>query len=129
MSPHLAAESRSLLFRSYREPLKTGERAGFTSGQQVCYSVFFAKIPAFCPDAESLRCAAIFSSRADCMGNSMAFQPGFGQMGPVWSKRMKHKVKRIHFVGVGGAGMSGIAEVLCNLGFRGQWFGYRGRAL
>lgn len=30
---------------------------------------------------------------------------------------MKHKVKKIHFVGVGGAGMSGIAEVLCNLGF------------
>ncbi|HEX5125747.1 MAG TPA: UDP-N-acetylmuramate--L-alanine ligase [Rhodocyclaceae bacterium] len=30
---------------------------------------------------------------------------------------MKHKVKRIHFVGIGGSGMSGIAEVLCNLGF------------
>lgn len=30
---------------------------------------------------------------------------------------MKHKVKQIHFVGVGGAGMSGIAEVLANLGF------------
>ena len=25
---------------------------------------------------------------------------------------MKHKVKRMHFVGIGGAGMSGIAEVL-----------------
>jgi len=31
---------------------------------------------------------------------------------------MKHKVKRIHFVGIGGAGMSGIAEVLLNLGFQ-----------
>jgi UDP-N-acetylmuramate--alanine ligase len=31
---------------------------------------------------------------------------------------MKHKVKRIHFVGIGGAGMSGIAEVLANLGYR-----------
>ena len=31
---------------------------------------------------------------------------------------MKHKVKHIHFVGVGGAGMSGIAEVLVNLGFK-----------
>jgi len=31
---------------------------------------------------------------------------------------MKHKVKRIHFVGIGGAGMSGIAEVLCNLGYQ-----------
>jgi len=30
---------------------------------------------------------------------------------------MKHKVKRIHFVGIGGAGMSGIAEVLANQGF------------
>lgn len=31
---------------------------------------------------------------------------------------MKHKVKRIHFVGIGGAGMSGIAEVLSNLGYK-----------
>ena len=30
---------------------------------------------------------------------------------------MKHKVKRIHFVGIGGSGMSGIAEVLVNLGY------------
>ncbi|MDR3429944.1 MULTISPECIES: UDP-N-acetylmuramate--L-alanine ligase [Silvimonas] len=30
---------------------------------------------------------------------------------------MKHKVKSIHFVGIGGVGMSGIAEVLVNLGF------------
>jgi UDP-N-acetylmuramate--alanine ligase len=30
---------------------------------------------------------------------------------------MKHKVKHVHFVGIGGAGMSGIAEVLLNLGF------------
>jgi len=30
---------------------------------------------------------------------------------------VKHKVKNIHFVGIGGAGMSGIAEVLANLGF------------
>ncbi len=30
---------------------------------------------------------------------------------------MKHKVKHIHFVGIGGAGMSGIAEVLANQGF------------
>ena len=30
---------------------------------------------------------------------------------------MKHKVKSIHFVGIGGVGMSGIAEVLANLGF------------
>jgi UDP-N-acetylmuramate--alanine ligase len=30
---------------------------------------------------------------------------------------MKHAIKHIHFVGVGGAGMSGIAEVLHNLGY------------
>jgi UDP-N-acetylmuramate--alanine ligase len=30
---------------------------------------------------------------------------------------VKHAIKRIHFVGVGGSGMSGIAEVLCNLGY------------
>jgi UDP-N-acetylmuramate--alanine ligase len=30
---------------------------------------------------------------------------------------MKHKVKNIHFVGIGGSGMSGIAEVLLNLDF------------
>ena len=30
---------------------------------------------------------------------------------------MRHKVKRIHFVGIGGSGMSGIAEVFCNLGY------------
>jgi UDP-N-acetylmuramate--alanine ligase len=31
---------------------------------------------------------------------------------------MKHAVKHIHFVGVGGAGMSAIAEILHNLGYR-----------
>ena len=30
---------------------------------------------------------------------------------------MKHAVRQIHFVGVGGSGMSGIAEILHNLGF------------
>ena len=35
---------------------------------------------------------------------------------------MKHKVKRVHFVGIGGAGMSGIAEVLVTraIGCRGS---------
>jgi len=28
-----------------------------------------------------------------------------------------HKIRKIHFVGIGGIGMSGIAEVLLNLGF------------
>ena len=31
---------------------------------------------------------------------------------------MKHKIKNIHFVGIGGSGMNGIAEVLLNLGFK-----------
>lgn len=30
---------------------------------------------------------------------------------------MNHKVKKIHFIGIGGVGMSGIAEVLHNLGY------------
>ncbi len=30
---------------------------------------------------------------------------------------MKHAIRHIHFIGVGGAGMSGIAEVLLNLGY------------
>lgn len=30
---------------------------------------------------------------------------------------MRHKVKSVHFVGIGGSGMSGIAEVLLNLGY------------
>ena len=31
---------------------------------------------------------------------------------------MRHKVRHIHFVGIGGSGMSGIAEVLANLGYQ-----------
>ncbi|MAL00744.1 MAG: UDP-N-acetylmuramate--L-alanine ligase [Alcaligenaceae bacterium] len=31
--------------------------------------------------------------------------------------RMKHRIQSIHFVGIGGSGMSGIAEVLLNLGY------------
>ena len=31
---------------------------------------------------------------------------------------MKHKVKHVHFIGIGGSGMSGIAEVLLNLGYQ-----------
>ena len=30
---------------------------------------------------------------------------------------MKQAIRHIHFVGIGGAGMSGIAEVLHNLGY------------
>jgi UDP-N-acetylmuramate--alanine ligase len=33
---------------------------------------------------------------------------------------MRHKIDTIHFVGIGGSGMSGIAEVLLNLGYRVQ---------
>ena len=31
---------------------------------------------------------------------------------------MFRRIQHVHFVGIGGVGMSGIAEVLCNLGFR-----------
>ena len=31
---------------------------------------------------------------------------------------MKHAIKHIHFIGIGGSGMSGIAEVLFNLGYQ-----------
>ena len=31
---------------------------------------------------------------------------------------MKHKVKHLHFVGIGGSGMSGIAELMFNLNYR-----------
>ena len=31
---------------------------------------------------------------------------------------MRHRIERIHFVGIGGSGMSGIAEVLLNLGYK-----------
>jgi UDP-N-acetylmuramate--alanine ligase len=31
---------------------------------------------------------------------------------------MRHKIKHIHFVGIGGVGMNGIAEVLINLGYQ-----------
>ena len=31
---------------------------------------------------------------------------------------MKHKVRQVHFVGIGGAGMSGIAEVLATQGYQ-----------
>src|SRR4030067_3585370 len=34
----------------------------------------------------------------------------------IWG--MKRRVRRVHFVGIGGIGMSGIAEVLLNLGYR-----------
>jgi UDP-N-acetylmuramate--alanine ligase len=30
---------------------------------------------------------------------------------------MKHRIEHIHFVGIGGSGMSGIAEVLAHLGY------------
>ena len=35
-----------------------------------------------------------------------------------WDGVMFKKIQQIHFVGIGGAGMSGIAEVLMNLGYR-----------
>ena len=31
---------------------------------------------------------------------------------------MKHAIRKIHFIGVGGSGMSGIAEVMVTLGYQ-----------
>jgi UDP-N-acetylmuramate--alanine ligase len=42
---------------------------------------------------------------------------GGGNGGSVWRNPMR-RIKRVHFVGIGGAGMSGIAEVLLTLGYR-----------
>jgi UDP-N-acetylmuramate--alanine ligase len=42
--------------------------------------------------------------------------PG-GEARSARNAHMKHAVKKIHFVGVGGSGMSGIAEILHNLGY------------
>ena len=33
---------------------------------------------------------------------------------------MKHKIGTLHFIGIGGSGMSGIAEVMLNQGYRVQ---------
>ena len=35
-----------------------------------------------------------------------------------FSHPMKHKVQRIYFIGIGGSGMNGIAEILFNLGYQ-----------
>src|ERR1700710_1647977 len=43
-------------------------------------------------------------------------RPG-GETRSARGAHMKHAVKSIHFVGVGGSGMSGIAEILHNLGY------------
>src|SRR5213083_1601616 len=34
-----------------------------------------------------------------------------------WCWRMLGKTRRVHFIGIGGVGMSGIAELLANLGY------------
>jgi UDP-N-acetylmuramate--alanine ligase len=36
----------------------------------------------------------------------------------IQNRKMFRNVRKIHFIGIGGIGMSGIAEVLCNLGFQ-----------
>lgn len=38
--------------------------------------------------------------------------------GRAWTPEGMGRIRRIHFVGIGGAGMSGIAEVLSNLGYQ-----------
>lgn len=48
------------------------------------------------------------------VGDSPGVERGSGEM----SDRMFRKIHHIHFVGIGGSGMSGIAEILLNLGYR-----------
>ncbi len=49
--------------------------------------------------------------RGDAAGGTELHRARCGRPG------MKHKVRHIHFVGIGGSGMSGIAEVLVNQGY------------
>lgn len=48
------------------------------------------------------------------MGND---SDGMVGRAPYVKRHVMRRIKRIHFVGIGGAGMGGIAEVLCNLGY------------
>src|SRR3977135_3625711 len=43
--------------------------------------------------------------------------PGRGENAETKAMRLPREIGPIHFVGIGGIGMSGIAEVLCNLGY------------
>lgn len=49
--------------------------------------------------------------------NALPEKNGNGNGGSVWRNPMR-RIKRVHFVGIGGAGMSGIAEVLLTLGYQ-----------
>ena len=40
---------------------------------------------------------------------------------------MYGKIKKVHFIGIGGIGMSGIAEVLINMGLEVSGFRSRGK--
>jgi len=42
---------------------------------------------------------------------------GLWTPGSLRASMLKHKVQRVHFVGIGGSGMCGIAEVLLTLGY------------
>src|SRR3990167_4142323 len=53
-----------------------------------------------------------------CRWPGAAVEPGRGGACTNRSGAMKHAIRHIHFVGIGGSGMSGIAEVLFNLGYR-----------
>lgn len=53
--------------------------------------------------------------QAEPVGMAAQRDPTMAQPIPIAPMR---RIRRIHFVGIGGAGMSGIAEVLLNLGYR-----------
>ena len=66
------------------------------------------------PERKPLRAWPIENPDEPAPSLAFARHPPGGRV----SVEMKHAVKRIHFVGIGGAGMSGIAEILHNLGFQ-----------
>src|SRR3990167_535879 len=55
---------------------------------------------------------------AQCAGAWKAGSRAPGRRALHGAGAMRHKVRHIHFVGIGGSGMSGIAEVLLNLGYQ-----------
>src|SRR5699024_5261224 len=50
-------------------------------------------------------------------GGGQRLPGGGGMTARTQAEHLMHRTRRIHLVGIGGAGMSGIAEVLINLGF------------
>ena len=59
------------------------------------------------------RAGASLSGQGESNGGSSSPAPG-----RISGRRLFRKIQRIHLVGIGGSGMSGIAEVLLTLGYQ-----------